>query len=140
MALNDSALVDDLTAFLANVPPGEAACAAAWAEIMGDYASGLTPPSAAVAAASAALEAGLAGMSGSGAASGIFASAFSAFGSALAGGMAPPGVPPGPFNLSSAVIHPPTGNPATAAASLGAAIGAWIRTGITGPPTSVPWS
>jgi len=140
VALSDSSLVADLTSFLAAVPPSEAACAAAWAEILGDYAGGLSPPSTGVAAASAALEAGLAGMSGSGASSATFAAAFSSFGAALAAGMAPPGVPPGPFNLSAAVIDPPTGSPAVAAASLGAAIGAWIRTGITGPPTSIPWT
>lgn len=148
MALDLAGLTADLAAFFAALPATEAECATQWSDIIRSYTTGIVP---AVAGgvqdgAKSAMAAALAGMSNPSTGIDAFDGGFAAYAAALAAGMAPAGAVPPPAPLSdtmSAVYssnNSPSVTPTQAATSMAGVIDAWFKTGVGGPPGSVPWS
>lgn len=140
MPLIATTLQSKLRILFSDPPQTTPECAQKWAEAMQVYAATVVPPSTTLAAAVQGLQGALSGMSASGAAVQVFTAAFSAFGVTLAGGMpvgTGPAVPPAiPFILPVA----PTDQPDVAAQAIATAIDAWMRTGLSAPPASLPWA
>lgn len=140
MPLIVTTLQSQLQIHFDNPPQTTAQAAQAWANAIQVYAATIIPPSSTSAAAVQALQGALQGMDASGAAVGIFTAAFAAFGVALAGGMpvgtGPAVPPPGPMILPVSL----TDQSQVAALALATTIDIWMRTGLSAPPASLPWS
>lgn len=121
-----------------------AACAQQWAQAMGDYASGIVPPSTTVPAARSALAGSLAAAFATPFAAPGMESAFAAFAATVGAGQAGfvPLPPPRPVGFAAllAVISPTHASAAAAVASL---VDTWMRSGSSTPVAGgspVPWS
>jgi hypothetical protein len=140
-----------LAASLADVArnPGDTipACASAWAQAIGGYASSVLPASTTVSTAQVTLESALAGAFASPAAAPLMEVAMLAFGATVGIGMlpafvaVPPAVPVGFVTFFA--TQPPPSTHEEAGAQLAALIDTWMRTGTANtviPTTPVPWS
>lgn len=146
MPLNPTGLQSDLEALFAEPPTTRAACAQAWADAVQAYASGLVPPSAAVASAAATLASSLESAFAAPAAAAPFDAAFTSFAATVAGGQAPTftGVPPpAPLGIA-ALLAVEQATHAAAAAAFASLIDTWAKTGtavlVAPPNTVVPWT
>ncbi len=146
MSLDTAGLKHDLQLIAEDPPATFLAAAQAWAQVMATYASnGLVPPTTTAAAAASTLQAALVTAFATPAAAAAMEAAFAAFGVTVAAGMlpafvgTPPGAPVG-FALQFAV---PRDSAETAAAAIGGAIDAWMKTGSAVPALGGPavlWS
>lgn len=145
MALDSAGLESDLTSLFSDPPATIAACAAAWADAIEQYASGIAPASTTVSAAAATLETALVSAFGSaGGAAALMETAFAAFAVSVGGGMAGFVATPPPAPVGFALLG--AAQPAThdaAASDWASAIHAWMGTGtatptLGGPP--ITWS
>jgi hypothetical protein len=146
MPLTTPLLQSALEALFAEPPPTGGACADAWACAMLDYAAGILPPSATVDAAADTLAAALAAAFATPAAALAVDDAFMAFAVTVGGGMAPAYVatpPPAALGIAS-LFTAPAPTHVAAAATFGALIDTWLRTGtaqLVAPPFAVlPWT
>jgi hypothetical protein len=137
-----------ITAGEVDVPASRADCAQAWADAMGDYASGIVPASTTVPAAASALALDLESAFASPTAPADADLAFTTFATAVGLGMvgfvSTP--PPAPVGFALAFAEPPASWPEThssAADSWASKVDAWMRTGTATPVSGgapVPWS
>jgi len=148
MPLALPALTSQLQSLFANPPPDAAACAQAWGNAMGAYASAVIPASTTVAAAASALSAALAGPFGAPNAAPAMESAFAQFALTVGGGMAAAGFaavpPPAPVGFAPLFAGPKPASHADAAQSIAGQIDTWMKTGtatlVAPPNTLVPWT
>lgn len=139
-------LTDALERLFAEPPPTAAECAQAWAAAMQSYATGIIPPSTAVAGAAAGLGSTLATAFQAPDAVPGMESAFAAFAAVVGGGMAgyAPVPPAGPVGFAQLFAGAKPASHAAAAQQIGSAIHTWITTGVStlvAPPnTAIPWS
>jgi hypothetical protein len=149
MALNKAALKTALETAASSPAATVALCAKAWADAIGAYAAGLTPPQvkpATLVAAKAALQTALTSAFGTTGAAPAMETAFTTFGGALGEGMAPAFIatPPSAAVGFATLFTPPF--PKThsdAAQAMADAIHAWMTTGTAVPGTggaAVPWA
>lgn len=146
MPLNPASLQSALETLFAEPPMTAAECAQAWADAVGDYASGIIPASTTVPAATTALMAALQAAFESPSAPTDFDLAFTAFAATVGAGMLPAfsAVPPAaPLGVATLLA---TSSPthAVAAASFASLIDVWFKTGtaaLVAPPfTVLPWT
>jgi hypothetical protein len=146
MPLAAPALKSQLRTCFENPPPDAAGCAQAWAAAMTAYATGIVPPSPAVAGAASTLQGTLAAAFGAPNAAPAMESAFTSFaatvGLGMAGFVAVP--PPAPVGFAALFSGPKPATHQAAADSIGGAIDTWMKTGVStliAPPNTVtPWS
>lgn len=144
MPLDLSGLASSLESTAKDPPPDVPGCAAAWADAMKGYASGIVPPSTAVDAAASTLEGALVGAFSSPLAAPGMEAAFAAFATTVGGGMVGfvPTPPAGPVGFAAQfLIQPPTH--AAAAQAVAGIIDVWMRTGKSAPASggpASPWS
>lgn len=146
MPLDPVTLQSALGDLFATPPLTAAECAAAWASALSDYASGVVPPSATVAAAATTLQAALAAAFAAPGAPSSVDAAFAAFAATVGAGMAPAFVatpPPAPLGVIALLGAPAPSHPA-AAAGFAAHIDGWFKSGtaqLVAPPFTVaPWT
>jgi hypothetical protein len=144
MPLNSAALQSGILAVCSSPGPSVAACAQQWADAMGNYASGVIPPSLTVDAAKSALV---------GALTSAFATfappametAFAAFAATVGAGMAPGFVatpPPRPVGFAALAAPPAPLSHADAAARTATLIDTWMRSATATPAAGgspSPW-
>ena len=146
MPLAPSGLSSALEGIAANPPASVAECAQAWADAVGNYASGVVPPSLTVAAAKATLASALASAFAAPAAAPLMETAFTAFAATVSGGMAPAFVgtpPPAPVGFASQFAGPKPATHAAAGAALSSLIDTWMKTGTATPSgggAPSPWT
>jgi hypothetical protein len=133
MAVDAAGLEDDLETLFAAPPATIALCAADWADAVEAYATGVVPPSAAVAAAAATLEGAMVTAFGTPAAGPGLDTAFVTFAATVFGGMPPmsPAAPAGPPGFPAAFLVPAATH-AEGAANFKVLIDVWF--------TSTGWS
>lgn len=145
MALDDSGLESDLEDLFGDPPATIAACAAAWADAIEQYASGVVPASTTVTTAAATLETALVSAFGSsGGAAALMETAFATFAASVGGGMAGfvPTPPPDLVGFALLGAEQPETH-ADAAGDWAEAIHAWMTTGTATPSiggSPVTWS
>lgn len=139
MPLNPGALQSGILDVCSNPADTAAGCADKWAQAVADYAAGIVPPSATVAAARSVLSGALAGAFASPAAAPIMESAFAAFALTVGGGQAGfvPVPPPRPVGFV-ALLAAPQPTHASAAAAMTALIDSWMRSGSSTPAVGGP--
>jgi hypothetical protein len=146
MPRNASALEAGLLAVASSPPDGPAECAAAWADAVASFATGIVPPSSTVAAAASALEGSLAAAFQTTNAAPLMEVAFLAFATAVGGGMAgyTPTPPAAPVGFATEFAAPFPADHGEAASNIASLIDTWMRTGIATlavpPNTVLPWS
>jgi hypothetical protein len=134
--LDKDALKTALQTIASSPPATVPLCAAAWADAIGTYAAGLTPPSSTVAAAKAALQTALQTAFGTAAAAEAMETAFTAFGVTLGAGQAPAfaAAPPGdPVGFETLFGPPFPATHAAAAQRIADAIHDWMTSGTATP-------
>jgi hypothetical protein len=146
MPLLPNVLESGIESVCSNPGPSSAACAAQWAQAMGDYTQTVAPPSLTVQAAVAALTGALSGAFASPVAAPGMESAFGAFAATVGAGMAPAFVaapPPRPVGFASLFAQPPPVSHSAAAASMTALLDGWMRTATATPASGgapIPWT
>jgi hypothetical protein len=134
--LDKDALKTALQAIASTPPATVPLCAAAWANAIGTYAAGLTPPSANVATAKAALQTALQTAFGTVSAVSAMETAFTAFGVALGAGQLPAfaATPPaGAVGFETLFTPPFPETHAAAAQGIADAIHDWMTSGSATP-------
>lgn len=146
MPLDAPGLKSALAANAADPAEDAPGCAAAWADAMGAYASGIVPPSTTVSAARDALEAALTTAFLTPLAAPGMEAAFAAFAATVGGGMAGyvPTPPAAPVGFAAGFAGPKPSTHPAAGEQYGQLIHDWMTTGsstlVAPPNTVVPWS
>lgn len=145
MALNLPALEAGLESVASSPPATSAQCAEAWADAIESYTLLVVPTSTTVSVAAIALASDLLSAFDSGDAPPTMELALAQFATTVGGGMAgfTATPPPGPVGFAAEFAPPFPATHAAAAASVGALIDTWMRTGTATPSgggAPVNWS
>lgn len=145
MALNLAALEAGLESVASSPPATSALCAEAWADAIEAYALAIVPASTTVSLAAIALASDFLSAFTSGNAAPVMELALAQFAITVGGGMAGfiATPPPGPVGFAAEFAPPFPATHAAAAASVGALIDTWVRTGTATPSgggAPVNWS